>query len=165
MAHRTAHDVAGIHGTRGELKHSGIHSSSGRLMPVRHLCSAKVTSCQVPVLFPPPLSPGHRATAAVCAAYPFMISCHGADRGAAGDAATVCAALQVGRGAATEEAYRAGAEFLRTIGIESQGEIMRVLDVAMNKNSLFGRHRDKKRAINVNVRLSKRLQCTTQWSI
>jgi len=63
----------------------------------------------------------------------------------------VCAALQVGRGAATEEAYRAGAEYLRTIGIESQGEIMRVLDVAMNKNSLFGRHHDKKRAINVNV--------------
>ena len=60
----------------------------------------------------------------------------------------------MGRGAATEEAYRAGAEYLRSIGIDSQGEIMRVLDVAMNPNSLFGRHRDKKRAINVNVRAS-----------
>ena len=61
------------------------------------------------------------------------------------------AALQVGRGAAIEEAYSAGATFLRSLGIESKGEVMRVLDVAMNPNSLFGRHRDKKRAINVNV--------------
>ena len=71
----------------------------------------------------------------------------------------LCAALQVGRGAATEEAYRAGAEFLRGIGIDSQGEIMRVLDVAMNPNSLFGRHRDKKRAINVNVSCRRRALC------
>lgn len=65
------------------------------------------------------------------------------------------AALQAGQGKPTDTAYQEGAEYLRSIGIESQGELMRILDVAMNPNSLFGRHRDKKRAVNASVSASR----------
>ena len=61
------------------------------------------------------------------------------------------AALQPGSAPVTDTAYQEGAEYLRSLGIDNQGELMRILDVAMNPNSLFGRYRDKKRAISASV--------------
>lgn len=54
-----------------------------------------------------------------------------------------------------DEAYVKGGEFLRAIGMENQAEIARVLDVAMNPNSLFVSFQDPKRARNTNVRVLK----------
>ena len=64
---------------------------------------------------------------------------------------TCPAALDVGRRSEIDAAYQEGAEYLQSIGIDSKGEVARVLDIAMNPNSLFLTLRDKKRAINVNV--------------
>jgi hypothetical protein len=52
-------------------------------------------------------------------------------------------------------AYEAGAAFLRELGMDQSAEIARVLDIAMNPNSLFVSFRDKKRAVNANVRLRR----------
>ena len=60
-------------------------------------------------------------------------------------------ALQGGWSPPTDTEYQQGAEYLRSLGIDSKGELMRILDVAMNPNSLFGRYRDKKRAVNASV--------------
>ncbi len=61
------------------------------------------------------------------------------------------AALNVGRRSELDAAYQEGSQYLQTIGIESKGEIARILDIAMNPNSLFFTLRDKKRAVNVHV--------------
>jgi hypothetical protein len=50
-------------------------------------------------------------------------------------------------------AYEDGAAFLRQLGMDQSAEIARVLDIAMNPNSLFVTFRDKKRAVNADVRL------------
>lgn len=47
--------------------------------------------------------------------------------------------------------------YLQSLGIESKGEIARILDIAMNPNSLFFTLRDKKRAINIHVRIAPAL--------
>lgn len=62
-----------------------------------------------------------------------------------------CTALDVGRRSELDQAYQDGGAFLRSIGIDSNAEISRVLDVAMNPNSLFVTLRDKKRAGNAHV--------------
>lgn len=51
-----------------------------------------------------------------------------------------------------DDAYRKGAEFLKSIGFESVAEVSRILDVAMNPNSLYLSFRDRKRAVNGSVR-------------
>ena len=51
-----------------------------------------------------------------------------------------------------DPAYVKGSEFLKSIGFTNQAEIARVLDIAMNPNSLFVTFRDRKRAVNANVR-------------
>jgi hypothetical protein len=62
------------------------------------------------------------------------------------------AALDVGRRSELDAAYQEGSQYLQSIGIESKGEIARILDIAMNPNSLFLTLRDKKRAVNAHVR-------------
>jgi hypothetical protein len=59
-------------------------------------------------------------------------------------------------------AFQAGASFLRTLGLENQAEIARILDIAMNPNSLFVSFRDKKRASNGSVRSSAVTLCWLQ---
>ena len=49
--------------------------------------------------------------------------------------------------------YNAGASFLRSIGFTNAAEISRVLDVAMNPNSLYLKDRHKRRAFNASVSL------------
>ncbi|CAK0784374.1 hypothetical protein CVIRNUC_007578 [Coccomyxa viridis] len=61
-------------------------------------------------------------------------------------------ALDAGRRSEIDVAYQEGAEYLQTMGIESKGEVARILDIAMNPNSLFLTLRDKKRAVNTNAR-------------
>jgi hypothetical protein len=60
-------------------------------------------------------------------------------------------ALDVGRRSELDQAYQEGGAFLRSIGFEANAEISRILDVAMNPNSLFVTLRDKKRAGNAAV--------------
>ena len=60
-------------------------------------------------------------------------------------------ALDAGRRSEIDVAYQEGAEYLQNMGIESKGEVARILDIAMNPNSLFLTLRDKKRAVNTNV--------------
>ncbi len=51
-----------------------------------------------------------------------------------------------------DAAYREGAAYLRTLGIDTQTEITRVLDIAMNPNSLFAdRQTNKMRSGNASV--------------
>ena len=71
------------------------------------------------------------------------------------------AALDVGRRSELDAAYQEGSQYLQSIGIESKGEIARILDIAMNPNSLFPTLRDKKRAVNVHVRTRPNVQCCT----
>jgi hypothetical protein len=52
-----------------------------------------------------------------------------------------------------DTAYREGAAFLRSLDITSQTELTRVLDIAMNPNSLFADHQNKLRASNASARL------------
>lgn len=59
-----------------------------------------------------------------------------------------CAALS----GSVNPAFQEGAAFLRELGLENTAEIARILDVAMNPNSLFVSFRDKKRAVNGSVR-------------
>lgn len=47
--------------------------------------------------------------------------------------------------------YLAAANYLKSIGFTNTAEIARVLDIAMNPNSLFVRYNDAKRSTNVNV--------------
>ncbi|CAL8469544.1 g9085 [Coccomyxa elongata] len=61
-------------------------------------------------------------------------------------------ALDVGRRSELDQAYQEGGAFLRSIGFEANAEISRILDVAMNPNSLFVTLRDKKRAGNASAR-------------
>eukprot|EP00884_Botryococcus_braunii_P001199 jgi/Botrbrau1/1107/Bobra.0162s0008.1 len=61
------------------------------------------------------------------------------------------AALAEGRKANPEELYKAGSEYLQTLGFSNKAEIGRILDVAMNPRSLFSGSRDKRR--NANARL------------
>lgn len=49
--------------------------------------------------------------------------------------------------------YREGAAYLRSLGITGQTELTRVLDIAMNPNSLFAEHQNKMRAVNASARL------------
>lgn len=63
-------------------------------------------------------------------------------------------ALDVGRRSELDQAYQEGGAFLRSIGFEANAEISRILDVAMNPNSLFVTLRDKKRAGNASVSIS-----------
>eukprot|EP00803_Ostreobium_quekettii_P001260 evm.model.scf_828EXC.4 EVM.evm.TU.scf_828EXC.4 scf_828EXC:28858-30682(+) len=51
-----------------------------------------------------------------------------------------------------DTAYAKGGEFLRSVGFKNQAEVARVLDIAMNPNSLFVTFRDRKRAANANAR-------------
>ena len=74
------------------------------------------------------------------------------------------AALDVGRRSEIDAAYQEGAEYLQSIGIESKGEVARILDIAMNPNSLFLTLRDKKRAINAHVSTLKFLGFIEQYS-
>lgn len=60
-------------------------------------------------------------------------------------------ALDVGRRSELDQAYQEGGAFLRSIGFEANAEISRILDVAMNPNTLFVTLRDKKRAGNAAV--------------
>ena len=63
----------------------------------------------------------------------------------------------MGRRSEIDAAYQEGSEFLQTIGVESKGEVARILDIAMNPNSLFLTLRDKKRAVNIHVSTSHAL--------
>lgn len=90
------------------------------------------------------------------------------------------AALQAGAGPPSDSAYQEGAEYLHSLGMDNKGDIMRILDVAMNPNSLYARHRDRKRSTNASVSTScilsnlmlckgmyfsqKMVQCTVSWS-
>ncbi|GMH45525.1 hypothetical protein BSKO_13482 [Bryopsis sp. KO-2023] len=56
------------------------------------------------------------------------------------------------KGGDVDEAYVKGGEYLRSLGMTNQAEIARVLDIAMNPNSLFVSFRDSKRANNANAR-------------
>lgn len=47
--------------------------------------------------------------------------------------------------------YLAAANYLKSIGFTNTAEIARVLDIAMNPNSLFVQYNDAKRSTNVNV--------------
>lgn len=52
-------------------------------------------------------------------------------------------------GPSEDTAYTQGSDFLRSIGITSKGDILRVLDAATNPNSLF---LDSKRSVNYHAR-------------
>jgi hypothetical protein len=62
------------------------------------------------------------------------------------------AARQLTRDERRDVAYREGAVYLRTLGIDSQTELTRVLDIAMNPNSLFVDRQSKLRPGNDSVR-------------
>lgn len=52
-----------------------------------------------------------------------------------------------------DAAYQEGSVFLKSLDPDiSQAEIARVLDIAMNPNSIFVSFRERKRAKNANVR-------------
>lgn len=61
------------------------------------------------------------------------------------------AAIAQTRDEKRDAAYREGAAFLRSLDITSQTELTRVLDIAMNPNSLFADHQNKLRASNTSV--------------
>lgn len=60
-------------------------------------------------------------------------------------------ALLVGMQGQVDPVYLAGATFLKGIGMKNTAEIARVLDIAMNPNSLFVQYNDAKRSKNANV--------------
>lgn len=62
-------------------------------------------------------------------------------------------ARQLTRDERRDVAYREGAVYLRTLGIDSQTELTRVLDIAMNPNSLFVDRQSKLRPGNDSARL------------
>ena len=47
--------------------------------------------------------------------------------------------------------YAEGAEYLRSLGFRNASEISRVLDIAMNPNSLYLKDRHKRRSVNSSV--------------
>ena len=57
----------------------------------------------------------------------------------------------------------AGAEYLRSLGFSNTAEIARVLDIAMNPNSLYSKFRDRKRSVNAFVS-SSHTHCHLQMS-
>ena len=65
----------------------------------------------------------------------------------------LCAARRLTRDEKRDVAYREGARYLRQhLGIDTQTELTRVLDMAMNPNSLFAdRQTNKMRAGNASV--------------
>lgn len=52
----------------------------------------------------------------------------------------------------TDPAYVAAATYLKSIGFTNQAEVARVLDIAMNPNSLFVQYNDAKRSRNASAR-------------
>ena len=70
----------------------------------------------------------------------------------------------MGRRSEIDAAYQEGAEYLQSIGIVSKAEVARILDIAMNPNSLFLTLRDKKRAINAHVSTLKFFAFSEQCS-
>lgn len=52
----------------------------------------------------------------------------------------------------TDPVYVAAATFLKSIGFTNQAEVARVLDIAMNPNSLFVQYNDAKRSRNASAR-------------
>lgn len=50
-----------------------------------------------------------------------------------------------------DPAYFEGGEYLKTLGMTNQAEISRVLDIAMNPNTLYLTFSDRKRALNSHV--------------
>lgn len=63
----------------------------------------------------------------------------------------IAAAAAAGMQGQVDTAYLAAANYLKTIGFTNTAEIARVLDIAMNPNSLFVQYNDAKRSTNVNV--------------
>lgn len=49
--------------------------------------------------------------------------------------------------------YAEGSEYLRSLGFRNVSEISRVLDIAMNPNSLYLQGRHKRRSVNSSVRI------------
>eukprot|EP00877_Chromochloris_zofingiensis_P002313 jgi/Chrzof1/12082/Cz06g20210.t1 len=60
--------------------------------------------------------------------------------------------LNPGMQGQVDPVYLAGATFLKGIGMKNTAEIARVLDIAMNPNSLFVQYNDAKRSKNANAR-------------
>ena len=60
--------------------------------------------------------------------------------------------------------FQEGAAFLRDLGLENQAEIARILDIAMNPNSLFVSFHDRNRAVNGSVRFRSLPACATSFS-
>jgi hypothetical protein len=63
----------------------------------------------------------------------------------------ICSAALTGN---VSTSFQEAARLLRDLGLENQAEIARILDVAMNPDSLFVSFHDKKRAVNGSVRPS-----------
>ncbi len=63
----------------------------------------------------------------------------------------MCAAAVVGAGITIDPAYASGGLFLKSIGFSNNAEVARILDIAMNPDSLFMDHRGK-RSRNASVR-------------
>jgi hypothetical protein len=80
--------------------------------------------------------------------YPFFGSCCYLAAGAASP----------GMQGQVDTAYLAAANYLKTIGFTNTAEIARVLDIAMNPNSMFVQYNDAKRSTNVNVSLLHELR-------
>eukprot|EP00878_Enallax_costatus_P026985 GHUV01029002.1.p1 GENE.GHUV01029002.1~~GHUV01029002.1.p1 ORF type:complete len:135 (+),score=21.59 GHUV01029002.1:152-556(+) len=59
--------------------------------------------------------------------------------------------LKSGMQSSVDPDYLAAANYLKSIGFTNTAEIARVLDIAMNPNSLFVQYNDAKRSTNVNV--------------
>lgn len=53
--------------------------------------------------------------------------------------------LIAGQKGKVDDGYRAASEYLRLLGLNNTAEIGRILDIAMNPNSLFSASRDEKR--------------------
>ncbi|KAF6253172.1 hypothetical protein COO60DRAFT_463350 [Scenedesmus sp. NREL 46B-D3] len=60
--------------------------------------------------------------------------------------------LKSGMQGQVDTAYLAAANYLKTIGFTNTAEMARVLDIAMNPNSMFVQYNDAKRSTNVNAR-------------
>jgi hypothetical protein len=67
-----------------------------------------------------------------------------------------CAALASSPAQEVDQAYAEGSSFLLGLGLDSRAEVLRILDTAMNPNSLY---RDSKRSVNYEVWQSSLLRC------
>jgi hypothetical protein len=56
--------------------------------------------------------------------------------------------LAARRGGRLDTVYREGSEYLRILGMTNTAEITRILDVAMNPNSLYTASRERRRQYN-----------------